>query len=534
MLPADFNPAIEQDFIDKRIDRELSISILERYNRGEFDRFTLPKATGFPQIDGERIIDTTKNLTYSLPYKTAVERVEGLGGKALIDATGLRNGTTVTFSEKELRRLGLQLLPFTAYGILNGGSATSYVDEKKNLNFNETLFRMNRSLFKTYAFKSKGRPKGVTAGFIQPDGGEGPSFLELKMRSLLIQALRYMQHAGLIDNTKNGAVNDTSQADYLSHISRPSPLPLFQMSSVYNTELLQDTYIKYAESEMLRDLIDFTGIQVTDVLTGIQPLITAYTHSSEGTPKGIYTHAWGKENNLLPLPGGHGQNFMALRDIYLQLYKEGYRYAYLGNVDNLGNSADPKSIALTALSGCNGSFEFSFKTPVDVKGGVLIKDSEGRLNAVDIGPAVSKEEVAEAEQTGKPILFNCATGLFNLSYLAEKIDSIIQNLPTRFSDQDKDAGKYSQAEQITWEIIGMMEDPLILGVDKTKRFLASKLFLENLLTSGIGIDSPEYPSELRPLAVSLNKGLENLLHDTYGMKFERGKWIPKSIEELLE
>ena len=29
----------------------------------------------------------------------------------------------------------------------------------------------------------------------------------------------------------------------------------------------------------------------------------------------------------------------------------------------------------------------------------------------------------------------------------------------RFSDQNKDAGHYSQAEQVTWEVIALMEDP---------------------------------------------------------------------------
>jgi hypothetical protein len=304
------------------------------------------------------------------------------------------------------------------------------------------------------------------------------------------------------------------------------------MTSVYNNETIAEAYEHYRSSPLLEDLISATGIDVTEALTGIQPLLAAYTHSDEGEPKGIFTRAWGKENTLLPLPGGHGQNFVALRDIYVDLYRSGYRYAYLGNVDNLGNTVDPKTLALTALSGRSAAFEFSFKTPVDVKGGVLIEDRSGKLNAVDIGPAVSKEEVARAEEEGKPILFNCATGLFDLSYLAEHIDSVIRDLPIRISDQDKDAGKYSQAEQITWEIIGMMDDPLILGVDKTKRFLASKLFLENLVTSGTGLESSEYPEELRPLATRLKGGLEELLRGTYGMKLESGRWIPRTPEEL--
>ena len=54
-----------------------------------------------------------------------------------------------------------------------------------------------------------------------------------------------------------------------------------------------------------------------------------------------------------------------------------------------------------ALSGREAGFEFSFKTPVDIKGGILIRDTRGRLNCGDIGPAISKEQVARAENAGK-------------------------------------------------------------------------------------------------------------------------------------
>ncbi len=304
------------------------------------------------------------------------------------------------------------------------------------------------------------------------------------------------------------------------------------MTGMQNNHIIADALAEYRNSPLLEELIRISGRDVTRALTGVQPLIAAYSHGSLGKPKRLFTRAWGRENSLLPLPGGHGQNFIALKETYKDLYRRGYRYAYLSNIDNLGNTVDPRTLALTALSGKQGAFEFSFKTPVDVKGGVLIRDDGNRLNAVDIGAAVSQAEIAAAEEEGKPILFNCATGLFDLSYLFEEIERIIRDLPTRFSDQDKDAGKYSQAEQITWEIIGMMDDPLILGVDKRRRFIAAKIFLENLISSGIGLDSPAYPEEFRPLAVSLHWGLENLLDRVYGMKKVGFTWKPKSVEEL--
>ncbi len=186
---------------------------------------------------------------------------------------------------------------------------------------------------------------------------------------------------------------------------------------------------------------------------------------------------------MLLLPGGHGQNFSVLKNIYKKLLDAGKKFVYLGNVDNIGFNIDPAEAALLALTGSQAGFDFAMKTPVDVKGGILVTDTNGRLNCGDIGAAVSKDDVEEAEKQGKNILFNCATGLFNLEYLVKNIDHIIDNLPLRISDQEKETGKYSQAEQITWEVLSLLDNFLIFGVNKYSRFLASKLLVENMIIS---------------------------------------------------
>lgn len=56
MLAEELNPAVEEEFTRKKIDRELTLSILERYNRGDLKRSTRPELETFPQIDGERVI----------------------------------------------------------------------------------------------------------------------------------------------------------------------------------------------------------------------------------------------------------------------------------------------------------------------------------------------------------------------------------------------------------------------------------------------------------------------------------------------
>lgn len=505
------DPSLEAEFRKKHIDRELTFSILDRFNRGEFDHLGPIQVESLPQIDGKQIIDMTGSLEYECEIDHCrLIAADLLPGKPLVGLGREENGR-IRFNRQELHQIGMLLLPKVAYGILNGGSATSYVDEKKNRSFSEELYSLVSPVFEEAAVISKGKPKGVTPAFINPDGSPGPSFLELKMRALMLQAMRYRKTFG-------PSVSEL--------------LPLFQMTSLYTVEEVHTALQEYRNSPYLHYFDREMHPSILSPYTAVQPLIAAYTHSSEGRPKKLFTRAWGAPDTLLPLPGGHGQNFAVLAHIYRALYARGYRYAYLGNIDNLGNTIDPVAVALLALSGTQGAFEFSFKTPVDVKGGILVRDKSGRLNAADIGPAISKQAVQQAESSGTPILFNCASGIFDLEYLSNHLDAIAHELPTRFTDQDKDAGRYSQAEQITWEIIGMMDAPLILGVHKYDRFLASKLLLENLMTSGIGLDSDTYPAELAPLAHKLHSGLQKVLMGPCGLKEENGRWVPQYPEEI--
>lgn len=512
MKQQNLDPSLEAEFRKKNIDRELTLSILDRFNRGEFDHFKPVQVDSLPHVDGEQIID----MTGKIEYACSIDRFRSVIEELFQDSAptyqyGRPQNGNILLSSNDLYHIGMRLLSKVAYGILNGGSASSYVDEKKNRSFSSELYSLVWPAFEGAAEISRGKPKGVTPAFINPDGSPGPSFLELKMRALLLQSMRYRRAFGPAEREL---------------------LPIFQMTSIYTDEEVNSTLRHYRSSPFLRGLDRAQHPSIFSPYTAVQPLIAAYTHSCEGRPKRLFTNAWDMPNTLLPLPGGHGQNFAVLADIYRNLYRQGYRYAYLGNIDNLGNTVDPVSIALLALSGRQAAFEFSFKTPVDVKGGILVKDQYGKLNAADIGPAISKDAVTQAESGGTPILFNCASGIFDLQYLSRQIDRIARELPTRFSDQDKDAGRYSQAEQITWEIIGMMNSPLILGVNKYDRFLASKLLLENLMTSGIGLERAGYPKELKALAHKLHQGLQRTLQGPYGLRQKDGRWIPKLPEEI--
>jgi UTP--glucose-1-phosphate uridylyltransferase len=507
---------IEKQLKNNNVDTSLTLSILENYNNGLYDHIKPVRVTSIPGIDGKTIIDTTEEgLALPLEKERLPSHIQDLLQEPPLKH--LLKGSSPIPGRKELALIGTALYQRCAFGVLNGGSATSYIDEGKNIGFDKELFELYKEPFYRIAAMAEGKAKGLTPAFTNPDGSAGPSFMELKMRSLLLGIHACRKVTGRTE---------------------VPPLPLFQMTSVSNNDQIAAAYEKYRFSPFLSELIRSTGIDITRASTGIQPLIAAYTHSSLGKPKKLFTHAYGEKNRILPLPGGHGQNFIALKPVYQALLDQGYRYAWLGNVDNLGTTPDPVLLGYFALTGKQAAFEFSFKTAVDSKGGILVEDQHKRLNCADIGAAISAEEVSEAEKKGTSILFNCAGGIFDLKKLCESIDRIIKDLPTRFSDQNKDAGLYSQAEQVTWEIIGMLDDFLIFGVHKYERFLAAKLLTESLLTSGTGLESPLFPDRkagsttLRSLGTSLHRGLEERLRKDYGLKEESGQWVPKSVEEL--
>ncbi|MGE5557533.1 MAG: UTP--glucose-1-phosphate uridylyltransferase [Bacillota bacterium] len=511
-----FSPELAADMRQKGIDLRLTRKILDKYNAGGYAHVEPVKVSGIPEIDGHTILDMTGDVQAFLDPDEAqacLDRI-GLGIKAA--DLGRPEGGRIIFDKPALRKLGVLLYPYVAYGILNGGSASSYIDTRKNNNFNAALMEVCRKEFDLMKKISEDKSKGLTPAYLNQDMTPGPSFIELKMRALLIEILRYQAATG----------------------RKETVLPMFQMTSVHNDGEIGRAYRLYRESPILAGLIRATGVDITRVQTGVQHMLAAYSHSEAGKTKTVFDRAYGKENNTLPMPGGHGQNFLILSRIYRDFWRKGYKFAYLGNVDNLGFAVEPVSLGLMALHNKQAAFEFAFRTVVDVKGGILVADQRPKLNCVDIGPGIAKDEVVKAEREGKRVLFNCAVGLFNLEYLVPNLEHIAENLPVRFSDQEKDAGRYSQAEQITWEIMGMMDDFLVFGVDKYDRFLAAKILLESLMTSGIGLENPDYPTDndrekdLKAAALKLSAGLKNKLRTVYGMKFDGRRWTPKSVEEL--
>lgn len=476
------------------IDFTLSKEILERYNKKEIGRESKIELSEIPSLNNKNIIEISDNTTVSLT-ESEIE--------LFLDTYSLSNTLTEDIKSSNgsinfllLRKIGVELLPYFAFGVLNGGSATSYVDIKKNSAFNSDIFNTIEDLFSDLSSKYKNKPKGITPAFIQPDKTPGPSFMELKVRALFLESEKYFQMTG-------------------RELSRH--IPIFQMTSSFNNEIIADYY----KSLITSPFIGNYSTSMNQILSGKQPLITAYKELENG----LIDYFTDINDDYLGLPGGHGQSFYVLKETFIKLYEQGIKFVSIGNVDNIGYSIEPTTIALLALTGKQATFDFAIKTPFDVKGGVLVVDNNNRLNCADLGVAVSKDDVLQAEKDEKTILFNCATGYFNLEYLIKNLDRIIKELPIRFSRQNKDIGEYFQAEQVTWEVLTLLDDFLILAVNKYDRFLASKLLIENLVTCGMVNEIKD--DILKKNAELLNNGLTGLLENKFNLQLDNGQWRTK-------
>jgi len=496
------DPALSRDMAAKGIDIDLTLSILENMNAGLYDGAAAVEVAGVPPVDGTSIVPAGAGMRYTVDHDAAAARLALLG--LAMPAGAVVHGSTVTLDRQALVDLGERLYAHTAWGVLNGGSATSYADTKKNRSLGAGVFEAVEPWFNLLAPLCQGRPKGVTPAYINPDGSPGASFIMLKMRAALLRASRYVERFGQPD--------------------RPV-LPFFQMTSDATDLPLAAAYADYANDDWIAPLIAATGTDPTHPRSAKQPLVSAFTHASDGRPHGIFDRAYGRPHSALALPGGHGQGFRVLAPIYRELLDAGYRYAYLGNVDNVGYFPDPAELAVMALSGAPAAFEFSYRTPVDIKGGVLVQTKNGGRTVVDIGQAISFERVKSIEAAGQRVLFNCATGLFDLAWLVPHLDDIAGRLPVRVSDQDKDAGRYSQAEQSTWEVVGLIPDPLGFAVEKGERFIAAKLLVETLLASSVAgtIDGSDGVADT---ARMMSEGLRAVLSGPCGLRLERGAWRP--------
>lgn len=476
------------------------------------ESYTLPSAKD------ERIayLDDSFTLKLEADELSEILLAHGLSfGGSVFTAS---QNSTITLSASDLDAIGIALYSVTAFCILNGGSSTSFFDESKNEALDANAFSSYAKIFSAFKEKYSGKAKSSVPAFIQKNSTPGPDFLSLKIRALLLKAIEC--------RNQNKGVDVFNKRFYVQSSHDRLPLQLCQLTSRATSKDVEAILTNLFTNPMTKDLLSELKLDSYAYYGAEQELVAAFTHPSAGFPRKIFENANGKKDSCIALPGGHGQNFSIMADIYKKLEQEGYRYLYLTNIDNLAALPSPRQIAVLALSKKNASFDFSFRTEADVKGGILAIRSDSHLDCAELGASMSLDDVKNLEKLGQASLFNCATGLFCLKTLNENIPMISQKLPVRITNQNKDSGLYSQGEQLAWEVLGLLDNYIINAVKKQDRFLSAKVFLETLIASAV-LDSSKIKWKndgMKKAALELEEGLKAVLKREYGLHQKNGIW----------
>jgi len=132
---------------------------------------------------------------------------------------------------------------------------------------------------------------------------------------------------------------------------------------------------------------------------------------------------WPADPELEWCPPGHGDIYPALFDAGLitELLKQGYRFAFVSNADNLGATPDARMAGWFAQSGAPFAVELSRKTPADIKGGqVVVQKHDGRLVLREIAQT-HPDDLADFMDANKHKYFNTNNLWLNLAALQNEL-----------------------------------------------------------------------------------------------------------------
>jgi len=136
---------LQARFAEVGADWAYSKQLLDRLNKGEL---TAPRVVvdSFPPLDGQQILDLRGDGPWTVSRTAAVAALKRFFPEG-VPPTVLpgKGGDFVTLDGPTLDALGLRLSQYTAFGVLNGGMATSYVDSKKNQAFGAGLYAIFKS-----------------------------------------------------------------------------------------------------------------------------------------------------------------------------------------------------------------------------------------------------------------------------------------------------------------------------------------------------------------------------------------------------
>jgi len=232
-------------------------------------------------------------------------------------------------------------------------------------------------------------------------------------------------------------------------------------------------------------------------------------------------------------PGGHGDVYTAL---YLSgtlesLLKQGIRYLFLSNSDNLGAELDLKILGAMVKSKTEFVMEVTPRTQLDVKGGTVVR-YQGKKILIERAQ-IRDEEVSQFENITPFPLFNTNNIWIDLRSLHEKMVKKTLGLPIIVNKKNIAGVVSAQLETAMGAAVECFEKATILVVPRT-RFLPVKSTNDLLImrsdifditTEGHLIKNPKRRSPFLPKIE-----LDPLYYDTV----EKFETLFEEIPSLIE
>jgi UTP--glucose-1-phosphate uridylyltransferase len=186
---------------------------------------------------------------------------------------------------------------------------------------------------------------------------------------------------------------------------------------------------------------------------------------------------WPQNPELEWNPPGHGDVFTALNTsgMLKQLLKNGIRYAFIHNLDNLGARLEESLLGYFAEHGFSFMMEVAEKTPADIKGGHLARHHNGRLLLREAAQC-PREEIAAFEDISRYGFFNTNNiwiNLKSLKALFEKEQTIRLPMiinPKTVDPRNPDSAPVFQIETAMGAAISLFDDTTAVRVPRSRFF----------------------------------------------------------------
>ncbi|HTY22259.1 MAG TPA: UTP--glucose-1-phosphate uridylyltransferase [Desulfomonilaceae bacterium] len=174
-------------------------------------------------------------------------------------------------------------------------------------------------------------------------------------------------------------------------------------------------------------------------------------------------------------PPGHGDIYAGLyRDGLLEkLIKQGYRRAFISNLDNLAASLEPWIVGLIEEQGIDFLLEVTDRTSADRKGGTLIVRN-GKLDLLEIAQ-VSPEQREEFMDIERFSVFNTNNVWVDLTALSELIVKGSLGLPLIQNHKNVMGNRVIQLETAMGAAVGSFPNARGLKVDRSRFFPTKKV-----------------------------------------------------------